>query len=70
MSTHRLDQLCDSLKATYSITRDPSLPTVRIALALATGDTVSGNGATTIDAIDNLVEKCKMFDVLPKESTL
>jgi hypothetical protein len=70
MATHRLDTLCDALGATYSITRDANLPIVRITLALASGDAVSGEAPTTIEAIDALIAKCRKFDLLSPEVTL
>lgn len=70
MPTHKLDTLCDALGATYSITRDANVPTVRVVLALPTGDSMAGNGATTPEAVEDLVAKCKKFDLLPAEVAL
>ena len=67
---HTLDKLCAAVNGTYTITRDTDLPTVRVALALPSGDTMTGNGATTAAAVADLVEKCRKFDVIPAEADL
>lgn len=66
MPTHRLDLLCAALNATYSITRDENVPTVRVTVALPSGDAMSGNGATTPEAVEDLIAKCQRFDLLPE----
>jgi hypothetical protein len=67
---HTLDKLCTALQATYSITRDPDLPTVRVVVLLPSGDSMAGNGATTAAAVADLVEKAQKFQLVPEGVTL
>ena len=67
---HTLDKLCDALGATYSITRDQNVPTVRVTVALPSGDALGGNGATTAAAVADLIEKAKTFNLVPEGVTL
>lgn len=67
---HTLDKLCDALGATYSITRDPNVPVVRVTVALPSGDALGGNGATTPEAVADLIGKAKTFKLVPEGVSL